>query len=58
MIFQDRSKVEGIEKAIENFQLAAGSLQYLNDNFSNAPSTDMQQDTLNMLTHLMLVGVL
>ena len=58
MIFQDRSMSSGISRARENFQQAAGALHYLNDNFSNAPSTDMQTDTLNMLTHLMLVSFL
>ena len=55
-MLQDRSTHEGISVALENFQQSAGALQYLCDNFSNAPSTDMQSDTLNMLIQLMLVS--
>ena len=54
---QDRSTIEGIETAIENFQKAAGTFQYLHDNFSNAPSMDMQTSTLDMLIQLMLVSI-
>ena len=53
---QDRSTVEGIDRAIENFQRAAGAFRYLCDNFSNAPSMDMQSSTLDMLIQLMLVS--
>ncbi|XP_006816946.1 LOW QUALITY PROTEIN: rhophilin-2-like [Saccoglossus kowalevskii] len=54
---QDRSHKEGIEKAIENFQKAAGAFRYLSDNFSHAPSMDMSNAVLNMLVHLMLAQV-
>ena len=53
---QDRSTIEGIDTAIENFQKAAGAFRYLCDNFSNAPSMDMQSSTLDMLIQLMLVS--
>ncbi|XP_013410860.1 rhophilin-2-A-like isoform X2 [Lingula anatina] len=50
----DRSKVEGIDSAICNFEQAAGTFVYLRDRFSHAPSMDMQPHTLTMLGHLML----
>ena len=53
---QDRSTIEGINTAIESFQRAAGAFRYLCDNFSNAPSMDMQSSTLDMLIQLMLVS--
>ncbi|XP_070575599.1 LOW QUALITY PROTEIN: rhophilin-2-like [Ptychodera flava] len=54
---QDRTGKEGIEKAIENFQKAAGAFRYLTDNFSHAPSMDMSSSVLNMLILLMLAQV-
>ncbi|XP_064641386.1 rhophilin-2-B-like [Lineus longissimus] len=51
---QDRSCSEGINAAIVNYQKAAGALLQLHDNFSHAPSMDMQSDTLDMLAQLML----
>lgn len=55
---QDRSTTEGVNTAIENFQRAAGAFSYLHENFSNAPSMDMQSSTLEMLIQLMLVGII
>ncbi|XP_077982094.1 rhophilin-2-like [Glandiceps talaboti] len=54
---QDRSQKEGIEKAIQNFERAAGAFRYLTDNFSHAPSMDMSNAVLNMLIYLMLAQV-
>ncbi|XP_067887519.1 rhophilin-1 isoform X4 [Heterodontus francisci] len=46
---QDRTTKEGINQAIDAFQKAAGALNYLKENFSNAPSLDMSTPSLNML---------
>ncbi|XP_069778285.1 rhophilin-1 isoform X2 [Narcine bancroftii] len=54
---QDRTSKEGIDKAIEAFQKAAGALNYLKENFSNAPSLDMSTPSLNMLVRLMIAQV-
>ncbi|CAH1779021.1 unnamed protein product [Owenia fusiformis] len=51
---QDRANKDGIKSAINNFEKAAGAFKYLHDNFSNAPSMDMQPQTLAMLVQLML----
>ncbi len=51
---QDRTTAEGIATAEENFLKAAGTFHYLRENFSNAPSMDMQTPTLEMLVQLML----
>ncbi|GAB1603770.1 rhophilin-2-B-like isoform X1 [Argonauta hians] len=50
---QDRKTKNGVNGAIENFQKAAGSFQYLVKYFNNAPSMDMQLNTLQMLIKLM-----
>uniref|UniRef100_UPI00398E99B9 rhophilin-1 isoform X2 n=1 Tax=Pristiophorus japonicus TaxID=55135 RepID=UPI00398E99B9 len=54
---QDRTTKEGINHAIDAFQKAAGSLNYLKENFSNAPSLDMSTPSLNMLVRLMIAQV-
>ncbi|XP_065175276.1 rhophilin-1-like isoform X2 [Sycon ciliatum] len=51
---QDRSTSAGVEKAVEEFEKAAGMFDYLNEKFYNAPSPDMAPDTLQMLSALML----
>ena len=51
---QDRTKESGIESAIKSFELAAGTLRYLHNHFTNAPSMDMQPETLTMLIQLMM----
>ncbi|XP_072013222.1 rhophilin-1-like [Amphiura filiformis] len=51
---QDRSQVEGIEIAIDQYQRAAGIFKYLAENFSHAPSMDMSTPVLEMLHYLML----
>ena len=54
---QDRSTQEGLEAAVDNFLRAAGTFQYIHENFSNAPSSDLGPDCLNMLVQLMLAQV-
>ena len=52
---QDRTCLEGVTEARACFQHAAGTLLYVRDKFSHAPSMDMQYDTLDTLVGLMLV---
>ncbi|KAJ8389023.1 hypothetical protein AAFF_G00124200 [Aldrovandia affinis] len=54
---QDRSSIPGIDCAIDAFQKAAGALNYLKENFSNAPSLDMSAASLCMLVRLMIAQV-
>lgn len=50
---QDRSTEEGLEAAVDNFLRAAGTFQYILENFSHAPSRDLEPNTLHMLVQLM-----
>uniref|UniRef100_A0A3Q3X9F1 Uncharacterized protein n=1 Tax=Mola mola TaxID=94237 RepID=A0A3Q3X9F1_MOLML len=54
---QDRSAPAGIDKAVDAFQRAAGSFNYLKENFCNAPSLDMSSPSLCMLVRLMVAQV-
>ena len=54
---QDRSQLDGIKIAIDQFQKAAGIFKYLAENFSHAPSMDMSTPVLDMLHYLMLVSI-
>ncbi|XP_041455302.1 rhophilin-1-like isoform X2 [Lytechinus variegatus] len=54
---QDRTMEEGVNKAIECFESAAGAFKYLGENFSHAPSMDMSGPVLAMLGGLMLAQV-
>ncbi|KAM3841026.1 rhophilin-1 isoform 2-T2 [Vipera latastei] len=54
---QDRSTLQGVDRAIEAFQKASGAFNYLKENFSNAPSLDMSSPSLNMLVWLMVAQV-
>ncbi|XP_019727349.1 LOW QUALITY PROTEIN: rhophilin-1 [Hippocampus comes] len=54
---QDRTTAAGIQRAIDAFQRAAGALNYLKENFSNAPSLDMSGPALCMLVRLMVAQV-
>ena len=54
---QDRSTQDGLEAAVDNFLRAAGTFQFIIENFSNAPSSDLGPDCLNMLVQLMLAQV-
>ncbi|PVD20306.1 hypothetical protein C0Q70_18460 [Pomacea canaliculata] len=51
---QDRTKRNGVVTACEDFERAAGAFRYLESHFRNAPSMDMQSETLSMLTSLLL----
>ena len=51
---QDRSTYEGLDCAVDNFLRAAGTFQFIQENFSNAPSSDLGTDCLKMLVQLML----
>ena len=46
---QDRNSPEGLDRAVDNFLRAAGTFQYVLENFTNAPSLDLQSETLEML---------
>ncbi|XP_077019414.1 rhophilin-1 [Tamandua tetradactyla] len=50
---QDRSCAEGVSRAVEAFQRAAGAFSLLRENFSNAPSPDMSAASLAVLERLM-----
>ncbi|XP_060978764.1 rhophilin-1 [Dama dama] len=50
---QNRSCLEGIGRAVESFQRAAGAFSLLRENFSHAPSPDMSPASLSMLEQLM-----
>lgn len=50
---QDRNKQRGLDGAVDNFLRAAGTFQYIHENFTNAPSMDLSPETLEMLVHLM-----
>jgi hypothetical protein len=50
---QDRDSQKGLDNAVDNFLRAAGTFQYIHENFTNAPSMDLNPDTLEMLVHLM-----
>ncbi|XP_010832821.1 PREDICTED: rhophilin-1 [Bison bison bison] len=50
---QNRSCPEGIGRAVEAFQRAAGAFSLLRENFSHAPSLDMSPASLSMLEQLM-----
>ena len=51
---QDRTTEEGLDCAVDNFLRAAGTFQFIQENFSNAPSSDLGTDCLQMLVQLML----
>lgn len=51
---RDRTTLEGVVGAKEDFERAAGAFKYLESHFRNAPSMDMQLETLGMLTALLL----
>ena len=50
---QDRKKAAGLDAAVDNYLRAAGTFQYIHENFTNAPSMDLSPATLDMLVHLM-----
>ena len=50
---QDRGTAAGLDNAVDNYLRAAGTFQYIHENFTNAPSMDLGPDTLHMLVQLM-----
>ena len=50
---QDRNTQAGLDTAVDNFLRAAGTFQYIHENFTNAPSMDLGPETLHMLVQLM-----
>lgn len=50
---QDRTTSVGLDAAVDNFLRSAGTFQYIHENFTNAPSMDLNPDTLEFLVHLM-----
>lgn len=51
---RDRTSEEGVRSARGDFEQAAGAFKYLESHFRNAPSMDMQSETLSMLSVLLL----
>ena len=51
---QNRTSEEGLDTAVDNFLRAAGIFQFMQENFSNAPSSDLGTDCLTMLVQLMM----
>ena len=39
---QDRDSQKGLDTAVDNFLRSAGTFQYIHENFTNAPSMDLQ----------------
>ena len=50
---QNRSNAKGLDAAVDNFLRSAGTFQYILENFTNAPSMDLNPGTLEFLVHLM-----
>ncbi len=50
---QDRNSQAGLDGAVDNYLRAAGTFQYIHENFTNAPSMDLSPSSLDMLVHLM-----
>lgn len=53
-ITQARSELDGMKKAYHSFQAAAGLLNFINDNFLHAPSTDLSREMVRTLSNIML----
>jgi BRO1-like domain len=50
----DRSDSDGLKRAFHSLQASAGMFMYINDNFLHAPSTDLNRDTVKLLSSIML----
>ncbi|KAG7300620.1 hypothetical protein JYU34_014913 [Plutella xylostella] len=50
---QDRNTAQGLDGAVDALLRAAGTLRYIHENFTNAPSVDLAADTLLVLGALM-----
>ena len=46
------TRQEGLDTAVNNFLRAAGTFQYIHENFANAPSMDLGPENLHMLVQL------
>lgn len=51
---QTRSEIDGMKKAYHSLQACAGLLNFINDNFLHAPSTDLSRETVKTLSLVML----
>ncbi|CAG8492412.1 4872_t:CDS:2 [Racocetra fulgida] len=49
-----RFPTDGVKRAFNFFQAAAGMYNYINDNFLHAPSTDLSREAVKLLSQLML----
>lgn len=51
---QSRSDPEGVKRAFYYFRTSAGMLNYINENFLHAPSTDLSRDVVKFLVDIIL----
>jgi hypothetical protein len=51
---QSRSDPEGTKRAFYYFRTSAGMLNYINENFLHAPSTDLSRDVVKFLIDIIL----
>ncbi|KAI0088362.1 BRO1-like domain-containing protein [Irpex rosettiformis] len=51
---QNRSDPEGLKRAFYYFRTCAGMLNYINDNFLHAPSTDLSREVIKFLVGVIL----
>ncbi|KAF6751186.1 BRO1-domain-containing protein [Ephemerocybe angulata] len=53
-ISQSRSDPEGVKRAFYYLRTCAGMLNYINENFLHAPSTDLSRDVVKFLVNIIL----
>jgi BRO1-like domain len=53
---EDRKTPDGLARAVESFSKAAGVINYIKDNFSHPPLTDLRPETLVFLGQVFLVS--
>ena len=51
---QSRSDPEGLKRAFHYFRTSAGMLNYINENFLHAPSTDLSREVIKFLVSIVL----
>lgn len=51
---QERNTASGLDGAVDALLRAAGTLRYIHENFTNAPSVDLAAETLDVLVSLMM----
>jgi len=51
---QERSSQDGLDSAVDSYLRAAGIYRYILENFSNAPSRDLDNEVLDVLANLLL----